>query len=69
MIFIININIREITPLKPKRGFPVKRFRSGLSMCYCLIQNILLLGFDVYISIVRLNWYVIKSNMKLESSS
>ena len=57
-MFLLKENIREINSLKkPKRGFPIKRFRSGLRM---LIQIILLHGFHVGISIVRLNRYVIK---------
>ena len=44
--------------VKTKRGFPIKKFRSEL---HVLIQIILLHGFDVCISIVRLSRYVIKT--------
>ena len=53
IIYFIKVNIRQMTPLKKtKRGFHNKMFRSGL---HVVIQIILLYGFDVCISIVRLN--------------
>ena len=55
--YILTVNVREITPLKTKRGFPIKTFRSGL---HVLIPIILLHCFDVCISIVSLNRYVIQ---------
>ena len=54
ILFLLKINIMETTPLKIKRGFPIKTFQSKLHMCYRLFYCM------VCISIVRLNRYLIK---------
>ena len=58
--FLLKVDIREITPLNKneKSDSTLKRFRSRL---HVLIQIILLHGFYVCISVVRLNRCVINT--------
>ena len=65
-IFFIKSKYKRNNSVKNYKGITIKLFQSGLHM---LIQIILLHGFDVCISIVRLNRYAINLIMSLKCST